>query len=204
MEKILLDVELLNITDKSGESNIGGSQDWFDDKWQKLSGCGPTTASNIIWYMTKSDEKFADLCPQNETKDDFEKLMETMFTYITPGVRGVNRSSIFKKGLSKYFGDLDVNFHIEVLDIPKVKKNRPVSFDVQSFILSALRANMPLAFLNLNNGDVADLDSWHWVTVIGAVGQDVSILDRGKIFEMDFEKWLFSTTLGGALVYVSM
>jgi len=200
---MLLDMELLKITDESGESITGGSQDWFDDKWQRLSGCGPTTASNIIWYMTKSDEKFSNLCAQNRTKADFVRLMESMFTYITPGVRGVNRSSIFKEGLGKYLGDAGADFNIEVLDVPKVKKNRPDFQTAVDFIFSALQRKMPLAFLNLNNGDEADLDSWHWVTVIGASGQYVRILDRGKIFEMDFEKWLASTTLGGALVYIS-
>ncbi len=29
---------------------FGGNQEWFETKWRRMSGCGPTTASTIIMY----------------------------------------------------------------------------------------------------------------------------------------------------------
>ena len=45
--------ELLNITNTDGETFTGGSQEWYEDKWHKKSGCGPVAASNLIWYMMR-------------------------------------------------------------------------------------------------------------------------------------------------------
>ena len=41
--------------DVNGETSHGYDQEWFTDEWQRLSGCGPTTASQVLGYSQFRD-----------------------------------------------------------------------------------------------------------------------------------------------------
>ncbi len=94
------------------------------------------------------------------------------------------------------------------LDIPKNRFQRPELSAVSEFLENSLSKDLPVAFLNLDNGDEKRLDSWHWVTVIaldyerdGAAA--VKILDEGRIKQIDLALWLQTTSLGGGFVSVT-
>ena len=36
--------------DVNGKTSYGYDQEWFTDEWQRLSGCGPTSASQVLGY----------------------------------------------------------------------------------------------------------------------------------------------------------
>ena len=58
MERIL-DLELLKIKDSIEDyTYFGGNQEWFETKWRRMSGCGPTTASTIIMYEDIVNQNF--------------------------------------------------------------------------------------------------------------------------------------------------
>ena len=194
MKIMISEPELLNIITVDGEACIGGSQEWYEDSWHRKSGCGPVTASNIVWYIWRKQG----LLP------DYFKLIRMMYDYVTPTIRGVDSSSIFTEGLSRFASENGMLLALHVLDIPKKKRERPDVDTVKEFISAALKADSPVAFLNLSNGTVSDLENWHWVTVISCDPDSMMIefCDNGKLICISISEWLETSMLGGALVYV--
>ena len=194
MKYKITDPELMNITTADGETYIGGSQDWYEDIWHKKSGCGPVAASNIIWYIKR----------KLGTMPDYLKLMREMFDFVTPTLRGVDTSDIFVNGILGYAGENNLKTTPHVLDVPKKKRDRPDADALKEFIINALNTDSPVAFLNLSNGTVSDLENWHWVTII-AFDPDqmiVEISDHGKILTINISQWLETSMLGGSFVYI--
>lgn len=205
MKQTLRNLKLLEIQTRHGVST-GGSQEWYPEGWQRMSGCGPTAASNLIWYLTRSRPELGRLCDiGGGDKANFVKIMSEMFTFITPGALGVNTSMIFTSGALKYGESHGVTLTSHVLEVPKLSITRPALEKAREFILSALRSDCPIAFLNLSNGNQHRLDGWHWVTIIAINSEtmSVSISDQGRILNIDFAAWLKTSLLGGALVYLN-
>jgi len=185
--------ELMNITNSAGDTFIGGSQEWYEDKWHKKSGCGPVAASNIVWYKMRKLGLELEYC----------SIMLEMFDFVTPTIRGVDTSDIFINGLLSYAAKHGMDISPRVLEIPKKKRERPDADTLRDFIINALKADSPVAFLNLSNGSVTNLENWHWVTIT-AIDPDTmltEICDYGKVIEINISEWLETSMLGGALVY---
>ena len=76
------------------------------------------------------------------------------------------------------------------------------------FMEKALIGNFPVAFLNLCNGEVENLDRWHWTTIItleyseGYEQAYADIIDGGQIKKVDLARWYKTARLGGGLVSI--
>ena len=101
-----------------------------------------------------------------------------------------------------------ITLECHTLGIPERKHPRPELADAVLFIVNGLTQNSPIAFLNLCNGEVDNLEEWHWVTVVALEtdeNQDqvlVTIFDGDKSETIDFKRWLQTTGDGGALIYL--
>ena len=177
----------------SPEIFIGGSQEWYEDRWQRISGCGPTAAANLIWYM------------EGDRAGTYEKLQRDMFGYVTPGMRGVNTSGIFTEGVARYASERGVKIFTRTLEIPPKPRARPGVETCLAFLSAAIGTDSPVAFLNLSNGTLTDLENWHWVTILSVEtdGASVAVCDQGRTFDLNFGEWLETSALGGALVYIT-
>lgn len=175
----------------------GAMQAWYPSWFKRMSGCGPTAASNLVWYLAASRPQCAALVEG----EDMLRLMERMWRYVTPGMRGVDRAEILADGLTRFGQDQGVPLAPRSLEIPERKALRPAPEDVLGFLTEAFRADAPVAFLNLHNGGLPGLDSWHWVTLVSV---DDSLLcemfDQGRRQVIDLGQWLRTTAKGGALV----
>lgn len=197
MKNIALNIENFKIYEENSDNiHYGCNQVWYRNFWQRRAGCGPTTASNLIIYLTKSEENY---------KNDCLLLMEEMWKYVTPTLRGVNTTKILYEGLYKYSLENNLSIDYKYIDIPAEKNKRPDLSEVIDFIGKCLNKNAPIAFLNLSNGEEKRLDDWHWVTIssISLENKDqaiIEILDEGKIKTIDFSLWYTTTVLGGGLV----
>lgn len=80
------------------------------------------------------------------------------------------------------------------------RTKRPDYVTVSAFLTAALRADCPVAFLNLHQGKVKELDWWHWVTIIALDGRRATLLDSGKELEIDLVLWLETTRRRGGFV----
>lgn len=187
------------IEDLSQQITFGLSQEWYPSKWQRLSGCGPTAASSLIYYAFSNDLSLK--------KETAVKLMVDVWNYVTPGMGGVYKRSMFTSGLQRYFEANKISSNISSIEITKNKKTRLSLSETIAFIEEGLNTNSPIAFLNLDNGDEEKLDEWHWVVISGIDIHEahsqvfIHIMDDGKLFAIDLELWLRTTKKGGAFVY---
>lgn len=181
----------------TSEKYLGCNQEWYKKPWQRMAGCGPTVAANILLYSKKSTEI---------SKNESLAVMDEMWEYITPTMKGVNTTNIFYKGLSSLADSKGARLFYDAVDIPKKKEMRPLFDKVVSFIKTALENDMPLAFLNLCNGKEKGLDKWHWVTLITLEYEEdlssvtVEILDESIKKTIDLLLWYNTTTLGGGFI----
>ncbi len=188
--------------DLSQEIIFGLNQEWYKSKFRRMAGCGPTAASSLIYYSLTDELKL--------NKDRAIELMETMWDYVTPGMGGVYKRSMFTEGLQRYFDKHTISANIESVSIAKNKKTRLSLMDTIAFIEAGLSLNSPIAFLNLDSGDESKLDGWHWVVISGLdVNENhtqvfINIMDDGKLFAIDLDLWLKTTKKGGALVYFTL
>lgn len=190
------------VTDLDQEIIFGLNQEWYKSKWQRMAGCGPTAASSLIYYNL-SDESHLDQSHAIE-------LMENLWEFVTPGMGGVYKCSMFTNGLQRYFVKNNISATIASLEITKNKKTRMSLEQTIQFIENGLSKNSPIAFLNLDNGEEERLDAWHWVVVCGIDIHEnheqvfINIMDDGKLFAIDLDLWLKTTKKGGALVYFTL
>lgn len=199
--------ELLTITG-NGRTWRGTNQEWFSDEWQRKAGCAPTAAALLVSYLAQTRPGCQGLYPSGSwQKDDVLALMEELWTYITPGRRGVNTLHIFTKGLAEFARKKGVELPFRDLDIPRFKIARPTADQCAAFLRAGLEADSPIAWLNLHNGGVKGLDSWHWVTIVALEHHSegpllCTILDGGRERKVDFRLWFQGTKAGGGLVYL--
>ena len=202
MKITLANPGMMNITGPQGETYIGGSQEWYHDRWQRISGCGPTAASNLVWYMARP--KPAVPSHINGGADHYMELQNEMFSYVTPGMQGVNSSSIFTRGVENYGRKHDLRITSHVVEIPGKPSKQPDADELRNFVAEALQSDAPVAFLNLSNGTLSNLDKWHWVTVIAMEPDTMAtdVCDQGAVLTIDLAEWLRTSILGGALIYL--
>ncbi len=184
----------------------GPDQSWYPKRFQRMAGCGPTSCSNIIWYLSQTKEKYKGLCTYDGTTyRGFLQLMEDMWQYVTPGLMGVNKLELFENGVTSYGKDNGVALSCKSLKINS--KNQISDKEIEKafdFIEEALKKDLPVAFLNLHNGKLLNLESWHWVTIYGLDREkgSVSILDQSRLEEIDLKLWMKSSSKGGGFVVV--
>lgn len=190
--------EYFEILDEmTNEKHLGCNQEWYKKPWQRMAGCGPTVATNIILYSRKNP---------GISKNDSVTIMDEMWEHITPTMKGVNTTNIFYNGLVTFADSKGAKLFYDAIDIPKKKDMRP-SFDkVINFIKNSLENDRPPAFLNLCNGKEKCLDKWHWVTLVFLEYEEdlssasIGILDESINKTIDLLLWYNTTTLGGGFV----
>lgn len=196
---------LLDVAAPDGSHTRAGSQIWYADAWQRTAGCGPTTTAGIVWYLARARGFAARLDIVKADRSEFLGLMTTLFAYVTPTARGVDSTEILRSGAIRFGTDRGFPFEARSLDIPPRPLKRPSEDEVRAFLLASIAADQPVAFLNLSNGSLQNLDNWHWV-LIEAIEVDtmaVRICDDGRSYPIDLSAWLKTTLLGGGFVSIS-
>ncbi|MGI6153721.1 MAG: hypothetical protein ACOYJB_07815 [Christensenellaceae bacterium] len=188
---------------KSGASiSYGASQVWYPSWLQRMSGCGPTAASNLLWYLaaTRPESCGALFAGDGTKRADMVRLMQRVWQYVTPGMRGVDKASMLAEGGVQYGADNGIIIRPRVLEIPAADSGLYTDA-VFAFLSTAFADDLPVAFLNLSNGALANLESWHWVTLIAANSAlCAQMYDQGGRQMLDLDLWLQTTKKGGAFV----
>src|SRR5665648_604396 len=208
--KSISNLELLKFIDE-GYDNIyfGCDQEWYPTEWQKKSGCVLAAARNILLYLKYLKLNKGKVI-KNNSKEFALLQMEEVWRYITPSKDGISTTKIFCQEFDNYYKSKGLKITCYSFDIPKEKYLRPDFKEALHFIEDAMMADSPVAFLNLCNGDIQSLDSWHWVSIVSlefdenGMAGNVEIVDEGIIKKIDFSLWYNTTKLGGGLVYVQI
>lgn len=205
MKSSISDIRHLALTASNHSTVHGCSQDWYASTWQRRAGCGPTTATNLLIYHQRAGH--LDLQEKIVTAADGLALMEQVWSHVRPSAMGVHTPGIFHAGLKSFFRTRGVTLQPHSLLIPRQKRLRPVLAEVVAFIRTGLEKDSPVAFLNLSNGTVRNLDKWHWVTITAlddshAPHVELEICDNLNRFSIDLKEWYDTTHLGGGFVYL--
>jgi hypothetical protein len=207
--KVELDrVELLHITDGCGNLSCGCDQDWYRMPWQRMAGCGPSVAANLFYYLHRTGR--IDLPFPTGGRDELVALMEAVWKFVTPKAQGLHTTKRFVDGAAGFAKTYGLPIGCRVLDVPKRREDRQDARTVADFIAEGLRAGSPVAFLNLSNGGIPELDTWHWVTIVAIDrGPDGSravatVYDSDRNFEADLAAWLVKTAREGGFVHFTV
>ena len=193
--------EQLNITGPGGEVTRGADQEWFPTTWQRRAGCGPTSAALIFAYLAAVRPDLRPLYPEGDMgREAFTQLMCRVWEDVTPRSHGLNRPEWMGEGMASYAARQGVALSPALLEIPAARTKRPDYDAVAAFLAAALEKDCPVAFLNLHQGKVKELDWWHWVTIIALDGRRATLLDSGKELTIDLALWLETTKRRGGFV----
>jgi hypothetical protein len=206
-KKSISEPNLLKLLDeRNHKAYYGCNQEWYATEWQRLSGCGPAAACNMIFYLNHTQPAFG-LGQRINSKDSLLSLMEEIWEYVTPTKQGIPTTKMFYEAMLNYTKAKGLNVEYGFCNVPENKFHRPELSEIINFLENALIKDAPVAFLNLCNGEVKNLDRWHWVTIISLeYAEDgntafVDILDEGLIKNIDLALWYNTTRLGGGFVY---
>lgn len=200
----ILHKDLFEISDGI-QTYHGPNQSWYETQWQRSSGCGPTTCSNLMWYLSRSKKEYESLCSYNgQDYEGFLNLMNEVWNCVTPGYMGVNTTKLFADGALSYGEKKGVSLKVHTLEMPGILHSEKKEEEVFSFLETALKNDKPVAFLNRSNGRLKNLESWHWVTITSLLREKkiVEIYDQNKIVEIDLGLWLDSSLYGGGFVWL--
>lgn len=192
--------------EQSRESYYGCDQEWYATERQRLSGCGPTAACNLIWYLNRTHPTLG-LDQSCGSKASSISFLQDIWKYVTPSAKGIPTTKMFSDAVLAYAESKGMTLECRSCDVSEDRALRPVFADVENFLEEALSKDAPVAFLNLCNGEEKRLESWHWVTIIALQWEkqngraSVDILDGGSIKSIDLSLWYNTTTLGGGFVY---
>jgi hypothetical protein len=213
----LSSIEYFDVFDARGSRVCkGGDQEWYGSWWRRLSGCGPTTTANMIWYLARAREAQGGPAPQKALpfadgentpkweKQGFLLLMNQVWKHVTPGRGGVNNTELLRKGAESCAASMGLQLAAESMDVGDAPSDRPTLESAARFIGGGLAADLPVAFLNLHNGAEKQLDKWHWVTITALESEEgaatLHILDNCNFLCVNLGRWLATTTKGGGFV----
>ncbi len=195
----LSNIEALKVMDfATAEVFYGCDQRWFATEWQRSAGCGPSVASTILLYMNR---RHASPASGPRDRDFIAARMEEVWQYVTPTDCGIPSTKMFCDAVRAYGAAKGLAFECHICDVPEHAPSRPDFAELSEFLDAALEKDIPVAFLNLCNGNEKNLDHWHWVTVISREGSLVHILDEGIVKIVDLAKWRDTTKQGGGFVW---
>jgi hypothetical protein len=203
-------LKLLKILDEGTQEIFHGcSQEWYPTEWQRFSGCGPSVASTILFYLlsSRSESVFeAGISSRNSCLP----FMEEVWEYVTPTERGIPSAKMFCESVRAYVRSKGLKIDCGFIDVPEEKALRPALSEISGFIEKALLSDLPVGFLLLCNGKLQEVEAWHWVTIVSLEQPGsgapvvVEILDKGQIKRIDLDLWLETTGLGGSFAYFSI
>jgi hypothetical protein len=195
----------IHVVDSTGLEYFGCNQEWYTSYWRRFTGCGPSTASTLLIYLQRSGR--INFPIGGYDKKDCKLVMDSVWPYVNPTVRGVNTSDIFVDGIEKFASVHGFSIECQRLVLPHAD-GRPSLSDAVNFIENGLRKDCPVAFLNLHNGKVKNLESWHWLTIVQIARDkdlqhvEVTVFDGDSADTVDFKNWYETTARDGALVYL--
>jgi len=162
----------------------------------------------MLYYMLRRNGGM----PQKQdaeptTREELLAMMEDVWKYVTPTDRGIPTTELFYEPFLDYAAAKGIDV-VRCRVLNAFEEPRPSLEEIARFLEEALAADLPVAFLNLCNGDEENLDKWHWVTLVSLDYADggnapvwVTVFDNGEPKRANLTLWLETTTMGGGFVY---
>ena len=123
-----------------------------------------------------------------------------VWEHVTPVSHGLNRPEQMAEGMASFAAARGLTLTPGLFVFPSARTKRPPYEQVEAFVRRALERDCPVAFLNLHNGRVKELDYWHWVTITALEDTTAVILDSGSALRIDLRLWYETTKRRGGFV----
>ena len=142
-----------------GSAAYGGSQNWYSEFWNRKAGCAAVCASDLAAFHHLGIEPASD---NTISQARFLTLMDEMFCYMRPGMRGFPHADKFLTQFLSYAQAHGAEFCGEVIE------NWASAEDAFRCVRRSIADNLPLALLILgHNAPEIDENTWHWMCVTG-------------------------------------
>lgn len=180
----------------------GFNQDWFGTPFKRKAGCGPTAAAMLLSYLNRRDH--GPLIYRSDNVAAATLMLEDVWKFVTPGFRGLDSTGKFVRGLKNHAWHYKTPWVCRELAL----KRRASVDKVVSFVEDGLASDCPVAFLNLDNGRVPEIDRWHWFVLTALEVWEKRYLatgyDGGRKIVFDLGRWVLTTKAGGGFVYLDV
>lgn len=201
--KQIANLELLKLTTDKGEPSYGADQKWFFGPVKQREGSGPAAAANIFYYIDRKKE------PEKPPMAFrfFRIFLERLWGIITPTRYGIPEARMLADRVKNYANIKHYHVDVKSMEIPAQPADRPHISEAFNMIFEAMDNDVPAAFLNLENNSCPDLNTRHWVTIIGIDCDNtgfarITYLDNGDVKDFDFGHWWTRGTGAGGIVTV--
>lgn len=186
-----------------GKTWLGYHQEWYEDEWQRLAGCGPTTATYLLAYHFLRDGRWDSIRDIAAARIHMNRVWQ----HVKPRRGGLFRTRWLAEGIEKFLQTEGIQeYCVRMLPISVLGRYRPKDTEVIEFIKAGFLADSPIAFLNRHRGNEKELETWHWVPVVSlnetTKGWLACAYDEGQERYFYPLNWLHATRLGGGLVYL--
>lgn len=179
----------------------GGDQAWYDTETKKNRGCGPVAAANITCYFARKPGTTWDALysPRNLSKTSFISHMDTLYSYINPGLLGTWWGK-FVESVEKFSSDRGA-------PLRRVVNNWDFTLtNTSTYIKNGLNNDSPVAMLNMQPFGDYEYKA-HWMTITEYYRYSdgtrwVTVSTWGERRSISYDVWFESTsTWGGGLIY---
>lgn len=147
------EINIVNIYEGDRLIGYGGDQDWFLDDWAQKAGCASVLGSNLYAYYHHINR-----C----SKEEFLKIMNDLYGYMTPGRMGF---PYFYKFAHQFIKRMEED-HI-YLKPTYLKKSKSYEESL-SFVKNSIDNAYPVGMLILTHqAKELEDDNWHWMCISG-------------------------------------
>lgn len=146
-------IDIVKIYEDDQLVGYGGNQDWFKDEWPKKAGCASVLGSNLYAYYHNIHK-----C----SKEEFIKIMDDLYEYMTPGRMGFPYFYKFAHQFIKRMKE-------ESIDLKPVYLKKSKSYEQSiSFVKNSIDKSYPVGMLILSHqAKELEDDNWHWMCISG-------------------------------------
>lgn len=213
--------EWLSVYDKQTRAEFfGARQSWFPKRYQRQRGCGVVTASLAMAYgarkphhvslyqpYLKADRISGQIAADFQIdRQNFLGQMQDLWRYLTPPLWGVSLSR-YTSAISRFASDRGLVINCEVHKASLFRKRNRRNFKrLVHFLQASLKSDMPVAMLIYSNGQVSEVMSRHWITILAIqtnndfTQAEVTVSDHGRKKNISLDKWFYTSRIGGAFV----
>lgn len=187
------------------EGSYGGNQEWFNDFFFRLGGCGAETACEFCIFSDKYFKtKLYPFDINKLTRRDYAAFADIMKPYLHPRLRGIDKPDIYTEGFSKYLADNNCDIKLKEFEGTKDYQQAEEALKAQ------INSGIPLAFLCLNHSDRRFKDyEWHWFIINGYDERGGKLFVKAVTYSeyewLDFEAlWNTGKDYKGGMVFFSL
>lgn len=197
--------ELLRVED-DGIYYVGGNQEWYDHRKNRLSGCGPTAVSNSIYYLAQTGEiAYEGISPGLPlNRDGFLALMKDVIRYVTPSMLGgLPSTRLLCDGLERLMRHEGINRRFMRFNAASFRRKRPYE-DFAAFLVKGFERDSLPMFLTLSGGEDKEVETWHWINMLAFDPETeiATICDNHRIYKTNLRRWHETSKLGGGAVFI--